>query len=112
MNYTSSTSSRQTDNRTKHGSEATIYGSSQQSDSLFNQPVLQSAGRIETTSFNQDQKRHSRLKHYRDLSTPSKKMTDKRQNLSDIDRRKLPSSTTDLSSGKIFMQEGHYLIRV
>ena len=103
MNYASSISSRQTDNRTQRGSETTIYGSSQQSDSLFNQPTIRGSGRIETTSFNQDQKRHTRLKHYRDLSTPPKKSTtDKRQNLSDIDRRKLPLSTTDLSSGKFF----------
>jgi len=95
-------SSKHGDERNKHGSSTTIYASSHQSDSLFNEPTIRKSARIMTTSYNNNQKESSRKNFYRDLSTPSKKLPDKTQNLSDINREKITSSTSNLSYGKIF----------
>jgi len=100
--YTSLQSSRISDDRNKHGSPTTIYGSSHQSDSLFNEPTIRKPARILTTSYDNNQKDNPRLKFYRDLSTPTNKTSDKYQNLSDIDRGNVISSNINLSSGKNF----------
>jgi hypothetical protein len=95
-------SSKYRDERNNHGSSTTIYASSHQSDSLFNEPTIRRSGRIVTTPFNNNQRENSRMKFYRDLSTPVNKMTEKNQNLPDINRGKVKSSTSNLSSSNIF----------
>lgn len=100
-NYTSGRSSQRSDLPRTSGSSTTLHDSSQQSDSLYNQPTTQKSARIVTTSFNNDQRRQSRMKYYRDLSTPRQRSNNHPQsNQSDIDRRPITSSNIDVSSSK------------
>lgn len=90
---TSLQSSQHSQHRTNLGSSTTIYPSSQQSDSLFNEPTRRASARMLTTSFTNKQKHDSRQKFYRDLSTPNKQ-----QSSSNIPRtEKITSSTSNLS---------------
>ena len=94
--YTSLRSSRNSAN------SATLYASSHQSDSLFNQPTKRPSPKIITTSFNKkDAPKHG---SYRDLSTTPINHREKRQHLLPVGGGvvgKLTSSTTNLSHRKI-----------
>jgi hypothetical protein len=65
---------------------------------VFNEPTIRRSGRIITTSYNNNQKQHSKEKSHGDSSIISTKKIDKPQNLSDNHRRKITPST-----GKIFI---------
>lgn len=100
-NYTSGRSSQRSDVPRISGSSTTLHDSSQQSDSLYDQPNPQRSARIVTTSFNNDQRRQSRMQYYRDMSTPAKRSTNHvHSNRSDIDRRELTTSSIDVPSSK------------
>ena len=100
-NYTSGRSSQRSDVPRISGSSTTLHDSSQQSDSLYDQPTTERSARIVTTSFNNDQRRQSRIKYYRDSSTPGKRSTNHHpSNQSDIDRQEFTSSNIDVSSSK------------
>ncbi|CAF1214790.1 unnamed protein product [Rotaria sordida] len=92
--------SRQSDQRTIHGSSTTFYASSHQSDSLYNEPTYRTSGRVLTTKFDNNHTNISRMKFYRDLSTPPVIDVEKRRNLLTNDRnvgKKFSPSTTNLS---------------
>ncbi len=60
---------------------------------MFNEPTSRRSGRIITTSYNNNQKHHSKGKSHGDSSILSTKKIDKPQNLSDNHRRKITTST-------------------
>jgi hypothetical protein len=96
--YTSLHSSR------KSNDTNTLYASSRQSDSLYNQPMKIQSPKIITTSFNKSRTDSPKLQSYRDLSTPPTNQRGKRQHLLPVGGGivgKLTSSNTSLSHRKI-----------
>ena len=97
-NYVSGRSSPRSDVPRISTSSTTLHDSSQQSDSLYNEPTSRRRrpARVITSTFHNDQQGH-----HRDSSTPAGKASNHlHPNLVDNHRRQLPSSTIDLSSRK------------
>ncbi|CAF4327227.1 unnamed protein product [Rotaria socialis] len=99
---TSFHSSQQSDRRTNHGSSTTVYASSHQSDSLYNQPTRKSTAKVLTTTFD-DNLHHrtdnQRTKFYQNLSAQLVTNVDQRYNLMPNDktsRHKLTSSAANV----------------
>ncbi|UJR15371.1 hypothetical protein I4U23_002319 [Adineta vaga] len=115
--YTSLRSSRQGSDRNNIGSSTTLYASSHQSDSLYNEPTRKKSARIQTTSFN-DHNENTRLKFYRDFAVlPNNHNPTKRQDLVPVGGGvvgKLASSTSNLYQRKNFLDMFYesFLIRV
>ncbi|CAF4382469.1 unnamed protein product [Rotaria sp. Silwood2] len=106
MNGTPIRSSKQSEQRNIHGSSTTFYASSQQSDSLFNEPIHRSSGRVLTTRLDTNHTDNSRMKFYRDLSTPPIIDVEKRHSLLAKNGnvgKKITSSTTNISQRKNFI---------
>jgi len=101
--YTSLRSSRPSKDRNKLGSSTTLYGSSHQSDSLFNEPTRKKPARVFTTSFANNQTNNPTVKfHQESLNYDG----EKRQNLLPIGGGivgKLAASTTNLTYRKNFI---------
>ncbi|CAF4732196.1 unnamed protein product [Rotaria sp. Silwood1] len=100
VNGSSIRSSKQSEQRNIHGSSTTFNTSSHRSDSLYDEPRHISSGRIITTKFDSNHTDNSRMKFYRDLSTPPINDDKKRHNLLQKNGNvvnKFTSPTTNLS---------------